>query len=124
MLSWISLASMPGQIVCVALAGYLSDCIQPYKLFIPGLLAHGLTSYSLTFVDEPKSPQAFIAIALMMSMFFFTLIPLESLFSKNLPANARGAMTILLSMAQDVGSLTYLPIAGRMFDSWGPAAPY
>ena len=94
--SRISLFSVPFIVASVILSGMISDCDQPYKIFIPSLLCHALVCFSLQYINEPKSDLACFTLILTGITSIFTLVSLESLFMKSLPSNARGAMSILL----------------------------
>ena len=51
-------------------------------------------------------------------------VPLDSLFAKSLPGNARGAMMILHAMMESCVYLGFNHFGGKFFDSTGPTAPY
>mmetsp|Transcript_31326 Transcript_31326/g.41473 ORF Transcript_31326/g.41473 Transcript_31326/m.41473 type:complete len:84 (-) Transcript_31326:289-540(-) len=52
------------------------------------------------------------------------VISLESLFMKNLPREARGAMTILLTFFISIAALLFHGVGGPVFDLMGPASPF
>ena len=122
--SRISLFWIPFIVASLILSGMLSDCVQPYKIFIPGLLCHVLACFSMLYINQPKSDLACFLMTLIGSSAVFTVVSLESLFMKSLPGNVRGAMSIILTLMQSVVYLIFNYFAGKMFDSMGPTAPF
>lgn len=122
--SRMTLVSIPLTIITILATGYLADFVRPVLLIAPAFLGRAIGTHMFKYVTEPEE---FGAYALVCALIFFSIIQvisLESLFMKNLPREARGAMTIILTFFMDISALAYNGGAGPVFDSLGPSAPF
>lgn len=122
--SRMTLASLPSTIVTILLTGFLADCIKPVLLIAPAFFGRAVTTYMFKFVDEPQTIGAYTLVCALIFFSIIQVISLESLFMKNLPRDARGAMTIIMTFFLDIAALAYNGGAGPIFDSYGPSAPF
>lgn len=124
MFSTMTLYSMPSTIVTLLLSGYYVDIVKPIYLIAPAFLCRSLSTYSFKFVQDPEGALAYILVSLLLVTTTVMVVSLESAFMKSLPADARGAMLVLLTFFMGIGALLFNGVGGPIFDGLGPSSPF
>ena len=119
-----SLVSIPSTVFTIMVTGILADCVRPVILIAPAFLGRSIVTYLFQFIEDPTEVQGYVLVALLIVFSILQVVSLESLFMKNLPRDARGAMTILLTFFMDIAALGYNVVGGPVFDSLGPSSPF
>ena len=122
--SRITLVALPVSLLMVFASGYLADVIKPVYLIVPGFFGRSVTTYMFKMIDEPKSTFTFIIVTSLIAFSIMQVVSLESLLMKNLPRDARGALTVLVTFFMGLASLLFNVVGGPFFDYLGPASPY
>lgn len=122
--SRITLVALPVSLLMVFLTGYLADVVRPVYLIVPGFFGRSIATYMFKMVDEPKSIFAYTLVTLLVAFSIMQVVSLESLLMKNLPRDARGALTVLVTFFMGLASLLFNVVGGPFFDYLGPASPY
>lgn len=76
------------------------------------------------FVDAPNSYYAYFVIVALVIGTVLENIAIDGTFTKNVPKDIRGTMTATYNFFGKVGILIFSGIAGYLYDSVGPKAPF
>ena len=120
----MTLWAMPSSVALTVLVGYLADRVKPMYLIAPGFCGRSLVTFLFQTVDDPKSAFSFILVTMLIATSIFQVVALESLLMKNLPADARGAFTILVTFFISIVAMLYNVLGGPVFDALGPSSPF
>ncbi len=106
------------------LFGALIDRINRVSATIIALAVASIGYLSMTLITSPLDfamVPYFVLIALGTS---FMMKSSLSLVGQEAPARERGSVIAMNSICGAIGILVFLPIGGRLFDSWAPWAPF
>ena len=122
--SRMTLVIAPTSIFMILITGYMADYVKPIFLIAPGFLGRSITTYCFRHVSEPKGIASFTLTGLLVAFSILEVVSLETLLMKNLPREARGALTILVTFFMGLAGLLFNFIGGPIFDELGPASPF
>ena len=120
----MTLVAMPSSVLLTVLIGYLADRVKPVYLIAPGFFGRACVSFLFKTVVDPKGIYSFTLVTFLIATSIMQVVALESLLMKNLPSDARGAFTILVTFFMGVASLLYNIVGGPVFDALGPSSPF
>ena len=87
-------------------------------------VVRALSSLQLRFVEDPRSIYCQIAIGVMITSSAAQWIMVLGMFFRDLPGHIRGIMVSLFHTCSHVSAITYVLIAGRLYDLIGHASPF
>ena len=116
--------TLPFLILAAIGVGYLADNVRPVLIIVPGLFGRALFTFMYQYVEHPQDPGAYATNTLTMVFTIASGISLSSLFLKDLPQKARGAMSLLFVFFISLVDLAFNLLGGRLHDEIGPAAPF